>query len=165
MGRDRGRRGARPRRRARGPRPRARAGRPPAHEAVARAREQAAAGPQDAATAQQKLAADKRTAATPAGPDEELAAGALLGASKLWRAAADSWLAAAAALAPHLDPDGRGFKAHARHLRALDLAQSLATRAVNSLALAGRDFDATGVTDHRERLAAATLVARAEAVG
>jgi hypothetical protein len=85
----------------------------------------------------------------------------MLRAGQLWRAAADDWLAAAALLAPHADPEGRGFRAHARHLRALDLARSLATRVVNSLALAGRDLDATGVTDHRERLAAATLTARA----
>lgn len=131
-----------------------------AHEAVARAREQAAAAPQDAATAQQKAAADKRAQAVPAGADEELAAASLLLAARHWRAAADSWLAVAAVLAPHADLEGRGYKAHARQLRALDLARSLAARVVNSLALAGRDFEAGGGTDHRERLAAATLAAR-----
>jgi hypothetical protein len=135
-----------------------------AHEAVARAREQAAGAPQDAALALQKTAAEQRSQALPAGAGEELAAASLLRAGQLWRAAADSWLAASAVLAPHADPEGRGFRAHARHLRALDLARSLAARVVNSLALAGRDFDGAGVTDHRERLAAATLTARVLAV-
>ena len=129
-------------------------------EAIARAREQAAGAPQDAATALQKAATEKRGQAVPAGEDEERAAAAMLRAAQQWRAAADDWLAAAAVLAPHADPEGRGFRAHARHLRALDLARSLAIRVVNSLALAGRDFDAAGLTDHRERLAAATLAAR-----
>ena len=136
-----------------------------AHEAVARAREQAAGAPQDAALARQKAAVDQRAQAVPAGAEEELAAASLLSAGLLWRAAADSWLAAAAAVAPHADPEGRGFRAHARHLRALDLARSLAARVVNSLALAGRDFDSAGVTDHHERLAAATLTARILAAG
>ena len=135
-----------------------------AHEVVARAREQAAAAPQDAATALQKTAADKRAQAVPAGADEELAAASLLSAAQQWRAAADSWLAVAAVLAPHADVEGRGYKAHARQLRAMDLARSLAARVVNSLALAGRDLDAGGGTDHRERIAAATLRARVFAV-
>lgn len=135
-----------------------------AHEVVARAREQAAGVAQDAAAALQKLAVDRRGQAAPAGADEEQAAASLLGAAQQWREAADSWLAVAAVLAPHADPEGRGFRAHARHLRAEDLARSLAARVVNSLALAGRDFDAGGVTDHRERLAAATLTARILAV-
>ena len=135
-----------------------------AYEAVARAREQAAGAPQDAAAALQKTAAEKRSQAAPAGADEELAAGSLLRAGQQWRGAADSWLAVAAVLAPHADPEGRGHRAHARHFRALDLARSLAARVVNSLALAGRDFDAAGVVDHREGIAAATLTARILAV-
>jgi hypothetical protein len=135
-----------------------------AHEAVARAREQAAGAPQDAALALQKTAVEQRSQAVPAGAGEELAAASLLRAGQSWRAAADSWLAVGAVLAPHADPEGRGFRAHARHLRALDLARSLAARVVNSLALAGRDFDGAGVTDHHERLAAATLAARVLAV-
>lgn len=134
------------------------------HEAVARAREQAAGAPQDAATASQKIAVDKRAQAVPAGADEEQAAASLLRAAQLWRAAADNWLAAAAVLAPHADPEGRGFRAQARQLRALDLARSLAARVVNSLALAGRDLDLAGGTEHRERIAAATLAARIFAV-
>lgn len=135
-----------------------------AHEAVARAHEQAASAPQDAAAALQKVAVDKRAQAAPAGADEEQAAAALLRAAQQWRAAAEGWLAVAAVLAPHADPEGRGFRAHARHYRALDLARSLAARVVNSLALAGRDLDAGGGTDHRERLAAATLTARILAI-
>lgn len=131
-----------------------------AHEVLARARETAAGAPQDAAAAAQKLAVEKRGQAAPAGADEESAANSLLRAGQLWRAAAESWLAAATVLAPHGDPEGRGWRDHARHLRALDLAHSLAARVVNSLALAGRDFDGAGVTDHRERLAATTLAAR-----
>lgn len=131
-----------------------------AHEALARAHEQAAAVPQDAALALQKTAADLRAQAAPAGAEEEQAAAALLRAGQRWRVAADSWLAAAALLAPHDDPDGRGVRAHARHLRALDLARSLAARVINSLALAGRDFDNAGVSDHHERLLAATMTAR-----
>ncbi len=140
------------------------AGQADAFEAVARAREQAAGAPQDAAGALQKTAAEKRAQAVPAGADEELAAASLLRAGQLWRAAADSWLAAAAVLAPHADPEGRGYRAHARHFRALDLARSLAARVVNSLGLAGRDFEAAGVLDHREGIAAATLTARILAV-
>ncbi|MBL8974410.1 MAG: peptidoglycan-binding protein [Myxococcales bacterium] len=132
-----------------------------AHEALARAREQAGAAAQDLATAAQKLAADQRTQSLPAGADESRAADHLLGAAQHWRAAADSWLASATILAPHADPDARASKAHARHLRALDLVRALATRTVNSLALAGKDLDAAGGTDHRERLAANTLAARA----
>lgn len=135
-----------------------------AHEAVARAHEQAAGAPQDAATALQKVAADKRAQAQPAGADEELAAASLLRAAQQWRAAAEHWQAAATVLAPFADPEGRGVRAYARELRAQDLARSLAARVVNSLALAGRDLDAGGATDHRERLAAATLTARIFAV-
>lgn len=131
-----------------------------AHEALARAHEQTAAAAQDLATAAQKASAEKRTQNAPAGDDESQAADALLRAARHWHHAADSWLAAAARIALHADPDGRGYKAHARHLRALDLVRSLATRTVNSLALAGKDLDAAGSTDHRERLAAATLTAR-----
>lgn len=129
-------------------------------EALARAHEQAATAPQDAALALQKAAAERRAQAAPAGAEEEQAAAALQRAGQLWLAAAERWLAAATVLAPHADPDGRGFRAHARHLRALDLARSLAARVVNSLALAGRDFDGAGVVDHRERLLAATTAAR-----
>ena len=53
------------------------------------------------------------------------------------------------------------YKAHARHWNALDQARAHARRTVNSLALAGKDLDAAGGTDHRERLAAHTLTARA----
>jgi len=135
-----------------------------AHEAVARAQEQAAGAPQDAATALQKVAVDKRAQAQPAGADEEMAAAALLRAAQQWRAAADSWRAAATVLAPHADLEARGVRAYARQLRAQDLARSLAARVVNSVALAGRDLDAGGGTEHRERLAAATLTARLLAV-
>ena len=131
-----------------------------AHEALARSHEQAAGAAQELATAAQKLAADKRSQAAAAGEDESQAAAALLRAAQHWRAAADIWLAAALLLAPHADPEARGPRTHARHLRALDLVRSLATRTVNSLALAGKDLDAVGHGDHHERLAASTLAAR-----
>lgn len=132
-----------------------------AHEALARAREQAAAAAQDLAAASQKSAADRRSQSAPAGADEAQAADALLRAAQHWSAAADAWLAAAEVLAPHADPDGRGVKAHARQLRALDQVRGLATRTVNSLALAGKELDAAGSSDHHERHAAAALTARA----
>lgn len=129
-------------------------------EAVARALEQAADGSHAAAAAAQQVAAEKRTQTVAAGLDEERAAGLLLDAGRQWRAAADRWLAVAAAVAPHADPDARAVKAHARHLNALDQARAHARRAVNSHALASRDHDAAGATDHRERIATATLAAR-----
>lgn len=129
-------------------------------EAAARAHDAAAEAAHDAAGLTQQGAVDKRSKAVPAGPDEESAAGLLLAAAREYQAAAAAWLAAAELVAPHADPDGRGFRAHARHWNALDLARAHARRTVNSLALAGKDFDAAGVTDHRERLARATRAAR-----
>ena len=129
-------------------------------EAAARAHEQAADAAHDAAGAAQQLAVDQRSKAIPAGPDEEGAADRLILAAQHWRAAAAQWLAVAEVLAPHADPEGRSYKAHARHWNALDQARAHAKRTVNSLALAGKDFDTAGVTDHRERLARATLAAR-----
>lgn len=129
-------------------------------EGLARALEQSADGPRDRAAALQKSAIDKRAQTQPAGADEEQAAGELARAAQQWRAAAQTWLQAAQEAAKHDDPDGRVWKAYAHHLRAADLARSHAARVVNSLALAGRDLDALGGTDHRERLAAATLAAR-----
>lgn len=131
-----------------------------AHEAVARAHEQAADAAHEAAAAAQKLAADKRAQAAPAGADEEQAAAALLDAAQQWTAVAARLLAAAAELAPHADPDARCVRAHARHLHALDLARAHARRAVNALAVAAKDFESAGVTDHRARVAATTLAAR-----
>ncbi|MBL9100853.1 MAG: peptidoglycan-binding protein [Myxococcales bacterium] len=129
-------------------------------EGLARAHEQAAAAARDQSAVAQKSATDKRAAAAPAGPDEESAAGLLLLAGRQWVEAATQWLAVAAAVAPHADPDGRGFKAHARALNDLDLARAHARRALNSLTLAGKDLEAAGGTDHRDRLAAASLAAR-----
>jgi hypothetical protein len=56
-------------------------------------------------------------------------------------------------LAAHADPDGRGYKAYARHWAALEQARAHGKRAVNSLVLAGKDFDAADETDHREPFA------------
>lgn len=129
-------------------------------EVVARAREALATAARDAAAAAQQLAVDKRSKAIAAGPDEEAAAGQLTAAAIAWQAAAAVWLRAAEALAGHADPEGRSYKDLARHWNALDQARAHAKRAVNSLALASKDFDAAGSTDHRERFAAQTLAAR-----
>lgn len=129
-------------------------------EAAARAYDDAAELAHGAAAAAQQSAIDKRSKAVPAGPDEQTAAEQLAAAARHYRTAAGRWLASAELLAPHSDPDGRSFKALARHFTALELARAHGKRAVNSLVLAGKDFDAAGETDHRERFAAATLVAR-----
>jgi len=129
-------------------------------EAYARGLETSAGGSHDRASARQKTAVDLRAQAQRAGKDEEKAADELLAAAQQWREAADAWALAAQQVAPYWDPDGRGFKAYARHLRALDQARGHGSRVVNSLALAGKDYDALGGTDHRDRLAAATLAGR-----
>ena len=129
-------------------------------EAHARGLETSAGGSHDRGGALQKAAVDLRAQAKPAGKDEEKAAAELLDCAKKWRAAADAWSLAAQQIAPYWDPEGRGFKAYARHLRALDHARSHGIRVVNSLVLAGKDYDALGGTDHSDRLAAATIVGR-----
>lgn len=129
-------------------------------EGLARAHEQSASAARDQAAVAQKSAADKRAAASPAGGDEESAAGLLLLAGQQWVLAAERWHAVADLTAPHADADGRSFRAHARALNDLDLARAHAKRAVNSLALAAKDHEAAGVSDHRDRIAAATLAAR-----
>jgi len=129
-------------------------------EAYARSLETSATSPYDRAVVLQKTAGELRSQAKPAGEQEEKAAGELLRAAQKWSAAADAWLLAAGQIAPYWDPEGRGFKAYARHLRAIDHARSNGARIVNSLALAGKDYDALGGTDHRDRLADATLVGR-----
>ena len=134
-------------------------------EAYAASLEVSATGPHDAAAALQKTATELRAKASPAGEAEEKAAGELLRAAQRWRAAAAAWALAAQQVSPFWDPDGHGFKAFARELRALDQARSHGARVVNSLALAGKDFDALGGTEHRERIAAAIVVGRGLAAG
>jgi hypothetical protein len=134
-------------------------------EAYAGSLEASTTGPRDAAAALQKTATDLRAQALPAGEDEEKAAGELLRAAQRWRAAADAWALAAQQISPYWDPEGRGFKAFARQLRALDQARSHGARVVNSLALANKDFEALGGTEHRERIAAAIVVGRGLAAG
>ncbi|HEY0134891.1 MAG TPA: hypothetical protein VGB85_12445, partial [Nannocystis sp.] len=134
-------------------------------EAYASSLENSATAPHDAATALQAKATELRANASPAGETEEKAAAELLRAAQRWRAAADAWALAAQQLSPYWDPDGRGFKAFARELRALDQARSRGARIVNSLTLAHKDYDALGGTDHRERIAAAIVLGRQLAAG
>jgi hypothetical protein len=129
-------------------------------EAAARAHADAAELAHAAAATAQQSAIDKRSKAIPAGPDEQTAAQQLTEAAEHHRTAAARWLEVAELLAAHADPDGRGYKAYARHWAALEQARAHGKRAVNSLVLAGKDFDAADETDHREPFARATLVAR-----
>jgi hypothetical protein len=106
-----------------------------------------------AAAAHQQIARDKRAQNAAAGDDEERAAEALAQAARAWLAAADAWLAAARGATD-------GLPAYVRHLRALEQGRSHAARAVNSCALAGKDFTAAGATGHELRLATAVVATR-----
>lgn len=126
-----------------------------ADDAAARAAacEQVAGLHHDAAAARQQVAKDRRAQNAPAGDDEEAAAGSLAQAARAWFEAADAWLAAAERAAD-------GLPSYVKHLRAREQARSHAERAVNSYALAGKDFAAAGATGHELRLASAVAAAR-----
>lgn len=123
------------------------------HADHADANERLAALHSAAATASQQLARDKRAASTPAGDDEERAAGELMETARAWQAAAHAW--AAAAEAAQAD-----FSAGARLLWAFEQMRDYAVRAANSYALAGKDLTAAGATGHEVRLAGAIVEAR-----
>jgi hypothetical protein len=123
------------------------------HAARATACEQLAALHHAAAAAHQQAAKDRRAQNAPAGDDEERAAAALVLAGRAWHEAADVWLAAARRAAD-------GLPAYVRHLRAREQGRGHGARAVNSYALAGKDFAAAGAADHELRLATAVVAAR-----
>ncbi len=131
-------------------------------EALARGHEQAGSNLNSAATAFQTTAAALRSNGNhlAAANEEEQAAAAFVRAAQRWQLAAEPWLRAATVLAEPPDPEGRDYRAHARHLQALDHARSNAVRAINTLSIAGKDFTTAGNTDHHDRLAAAALHAR-----
>lgn len=124
------------------------------HAEHAEANERLAALHSAAASACQQLARDKRAAKTPAGDDEERAAGELMLAARAWQAAAQAWSGAA-------DTPQADFSAGARILWAHEQIRDFAVRAANSYALAGKDHTAAGKTDQELRLAALIAEARA----
>lgn len=78
-----------------------------------------------------------------------------------WEQAAELWIEAAHVLEPFAAAGDDGWKAYARHARAIDAARLYAGRARTAFGKAGEDLDASGSTDHRERIAAARAEARA----
>lgn len=80
-----------------------------------------------------------------------------------WEQAAELWIEAAHVIEPFVAEGDDGWKAYARHARALDAARLYAGRARTAFGQAGEDLDAAGSTDHADRIAAARAEARARA--
>lgn len=81
--------------------------------------------------------------------------------SSAWELAAELWIEAAHVGEPFAGEDG--YEPYARWARATDAARLHAGRARTALGKAGEDLDASGSTDHAERIAAARAEARARA--
>lgn len=97
-----------------------------------------------------------------AGAKMEEAGETWLEGASAWELAAELWIEAAHVAEP-FDTGDEGWKAYARWGRATDAARLFAGRARTALGHADDDLDATGSTDHRERIAAARAEARARA--
>jgi hypothetical protein len=80
-----------------------------------------------------------------------------------WEQAAELWIEAAHVIEPYTAAGDDGWKAYARHARAIDAARLYAGRARTAFGTAGEDLDAAGSTDHADRIAAARAEARARA--
>ena len=78
-----------------------------------------------------------------------------------WEQAAELWIEAAHVIEPFGAAGDDGWKAYARHARAIDAARLYAERARTAFGKAGEDLAAAGSTDHEERIAAARAEARA----
>lgn len=99
----------------------------------------------------------------PAGEMMEDAGEVWIEGASAWEQAAELWIEAAHVIEPFGAAGDEGWKAYAKHARAIDAARLYAGRARTAFGKAGEDLDAGGSTDHRERIAAARAEARARA--
>lgn len=109
---------------------------------------------------QAKLERDAGRSA-PAGEIMEDAGEVWIEGAGAWEQAAELWVEAAHVIEPFSAAGDDGWRAYARHARASDAARNFAGRARTAFGKAGEDLDASGSTDHRERIAAARAEARA----
>lgn len=97
----------------------------------------------------------------PAGELMEDAGEVWIEGASAWEQAAELWIEAAHVIEPFGQAGDDGWKAYARHARAIDAARNFAGRARTAFGRAGEDLGAAGSTDHVERIAAARAEARA----